>query len=92
MFVKIMTGDNIADSSYLAPYELYETPTVRFETRPWEGALENTPRNIIDGGTLKMAHWACMKVDGYNYDALCPGNVYVLNGEGKTVDTWAPNS
>jgi hypothetical protein len=86
MYVKIMTS-KLGDTNYRAPYEIYETPYCRFETRPWN---TDTDSDIVAVKT--MAHYACMEVGGKQVEHLVPGNVYLLNEAGKTVDTWAPNS
>lgn len=75
MFVKITVPHDDGNK-----YEMYETPSVRFESRPWAADLS------------KMAHYAFMIVDGKPYDALVPGHVYVMNNEGKTIDQWSPNA
>lgn len=61
--------------------EIYETPSVRFETRPWEGDPEKKT----------SAHYACMIVGGRPHDALVPDSVYVMNDHGKTIEQWNPN-
>lgn len=75
MFVKLSIPRENRDPMW----EIYETPQVRFETRPW-GA-----------NTMVSAHYACMIVDGKPYDALVPGVVFVMNDEGKTIEKWDPN-
>ena len=76
MFVKLM----IPNSSGQPLAEFYETPSCRFETRPWDGATEHG-----------VAHYACMIVDGKEHEALVPGSAYILNNQGDTIDRWEPN-
>lgn len=78
MFVKITvpSQDNPPGEEHT---ELYECDSVRFETRPWVG------------DQTKPAYYAVMKFKGEVSEQLIPGDVFVMNSEGRTIDRWHPN-
>lgn len=79
MYLKIMTDDGLADSDYRKKYTMIDIVKVEFYRSASSGTVESIPYvDIIDSL-------------GKDHSFAVHSNVYVMNDQGKTIDSWSPN-
>lgn len=81
MFVKFMKNDGLADTDYGKSYTMIEVLSIEFVT--WE-----KDEYLPSSGWMARYNTKDGKCDMWPVS----GNVYIMNDEGKTVDSFWPNS
>ncbi len=79
MFLKIMNDDGLADNDYRKRYHMIEVVDFFVYHSLSSGTVESQP-SVTYTDTL-----------GKEHSRVVHGNVYVMNNQGKTIDTWSPN-
>jgi len=80
MFLKIMSDDGLADKDYRKKFKMIEVVQYEFYKSFGEGLAESFP---------------CVRytdVIGRESSSAIDGNVYVMNDQGKTIESWSPNT
>lgn len=80
MFLKIMSDDGLADHDHRKKYQMIEVVDFWVYRSLSSGTVESQPSVTY----INKLGQECSRV--------VHGNVYVMNDQGKTIDTWSPNS
>lgn len=79
MFLKIMSDDGLADKDYRKKFKMIEVTQFEFYKEQTEDRVVPVP---------------CVSYTdllGKEQFQIVEGNVYVMNSQGKTIESWSPN-
>lgn len=80
MFLKIMSDDGMADNDYRKKYKMIEVAQFEFYKSFGDGLVESFP--VV----------SYMDMTGRESHHVVEGNVYVMNNQGKTIESWSPST
>lgn len=79
MFVKIMSDDGLADKDHRKKFTLIEV-------------VELEVFRSLESGTVDSVPFISYRDKlGKEGSGAIYGNVYIMNDQGKTIETWSPN-
>lgn len=79
MYLKIMSDDGLPDEDYRKKYTMIEV--VKFEFY----------RSLSSGAVASIPFVSYTDIIGKESSQAIYANIYVMNNQGKTIDSWSPN-
>lgn len=80
MFLKIMSDDGLADKDHRKKYKMIEVTQFEFYRSFGEGVVDSFPCVSFTDMLGKESYF------------VVHGNVYVMNNQGKTIESWSANT